>query len=177
MSVLRCLFALVLALPLAAEILCLVSGGGMAERLHSHHNTYSISLVVSRALTLVMVFMGVLGALTAWLCRLGVFHQNPLLPLSFCIAFEFTILLMVKAVLRYQVMSCKDHITVRGPFVSTRTIRYADIDRMEWRWSYLGPHLRDLWIHASDGTKTRIWCLVDVERLLLQIDRFDVLHG
>ena len=177
MSATQCLFVIVVAIPLVAVVLCLLAGSSMAERLHSHHNTYSISLVVSRALTLVMVFMGVLGGLTSWLCRLGVFSQSHLLPLSFCIAFELTILIMVMAVLRYQVMSYEDRITVRGPFVSTRTIRYADIDRMEWRWSYLGPHLRDLWIHASDGTKTRIWCLVDVERLLLQIDRFDVLHS
>lgn len=170
------LMAAVVFLPLLASIVTLLAGADLSERHHIHHDTYGVSLVVSRTLVLVMVFMGVLGGLVGWLCHIGVFNSDSLVPLAFFAAFELTLLVMLIAVVRYQVMVYDDHLTVRPAFGRTNTIAYDDIDNMEWRPSYLGPNLRDLLIRAGDGNTLRIWSLLDIEQMLLRIDRFDMLR-
>lgn len=177
MTVVRCLTVLVIALPLVAFIAEALTGVSLAERHHLHHDTYAVSQVVSRSLTLVMMFMGVLGGLTAWLCHLGVFAARPIVPLAFFVSFQLTLLLMVAAVMRYRVMVYEDHMLVRNPFGSTRFVAYDDITRMEWVSSYLGPHLHDIEVHSLHERPVRLWCLLDVEQLLLRLDRFDVLDG
>ena len=90
-------------------------------------------------------------------------------------AFELTLLLMVMAVVRYRVMAYDEYMIVWPPFGLPRTLYYDRIEHMEWRSSYLGPHLRDLYVRTSDRKRARIWCLVDIEQVLLRIDRFDVM--
>lgn len=167
---------LVVGLPLLALIFVLLSNPGLAERHHSHHDTYLVSPVVSRTLMLVMLFMGVLGGLTGWLCRIGVFAPEPLVPFSFFAAFQVTLLVMVAAVTRYQVMAYDDYMVVRPAFGHERTIAYDSIERMEWVISLLGPSLLDLRIRTVEGQATRIWCLIDIEQVLLRIDRYEVIE-
>lgn len=177
MTVVRCLTVLVIALPLVAFIAESLLGVSLSERHHLHHDTYTVSPVVSRSLTLVMMYMGVLGGLTAWLCHLGVFAARPVVPLAFFVSFQLTLLLMVVAVMRYRVMLYEDHMLVRNPFGATCFVTYDDITRMEWVSSYLGPHLHDIKVHSRHERPVRLWCLLDVEQLLLRLDRFDVLDG
>ena len=171
------LMAVVIFLPLLASIVTLLAGADLSERHHIHHDTYGVSLVVSRTLILVMVFMGVLGSLVGWLCHIGVFDQDSLVPLAFFVAFEVTLLVFLVAVVRYQVMVYDDHLTVRPAFGRTNTIAYREIDNMEWHSSYLGPNLRDLTIRTRDGNEVRVWSLLDIEQMLLRIDRFDRLSN
>lgn len=167
----------VIALPLCALVIVMLSGTPISERHHLHHDTYSVSLVVSRTFVLVMVFMGVVGGLVGWLCHLGVFSADPLVPLAFFLSFQLMLLLMLAAVMRYQVMAYDDELLVRPPFGRTKTIPYGRIDRMEWIPSFLGPHLHDLRITTTRGVTARIWCLLDIEQILLRIDRFDTMSG
>ncbi len=162
-----------LALPVLAVVLERLVGAQISERHHIHHDTYGVSPVVSRTLVLVMVFMGGLGSIIGWLCHLGVFGVEPELPLAFFVAFELTLLVMVLAVVRYRVMAYDDYLYVWPPFGLTQTLYYEQIERMEWRSSYLGPHLRDLVVWTNDNKHARIWCLVDIEQVMLRIDRFD----
>ena len=113
MTFTRCLTVLVIALPLLAWVMEFLAGAVISERHHLHHDTYSVSMVVSRTLALVMLFMGALGGVTGWLCHLGVFSMRPLLPLAFFVSFQVTLLLMIVAVLRYRVMAYADHMIVR----------------------------------------------------------------
>lgn len=166
-----------IGLPVIAIIIELIVGTRISERHHIHHDTYGVSPVVSRTLVLVMVFMGGLGSIIGWLCHLGVFPSEPELPLAFFVAFELTLLLMVMAVVRYRVMAYDEYMIVWPPFGLPRRLYYDRIERMEWRSSYLGPHLRDLSVWTSDNKHARIWCLVDIEQVLLRIDRFDVMGG
>lgn len=170
------LYAIV-GLPLLAIVIELLSDSRMPERHHIHHDTYTLSPVVNRTLALVMMFMGVMGAVTGWLCRLGVFKADPLVPLGFFVAFQATLLVMVCAVTRYRVMAYDDRMTMRPAFGRTREIAYDDIARMEWVTSLLGPHLHDLLVVSSDGTVIRLWCMLDIEQLLLRIDRSDSLEA
>lgn len=165
-----------LALPICTCILGVLTTPDISERHHTHHDTYSVSLVISRTLMLVMVFMGVLGALTGWLCHIGVFPADPVVPLAFFVSFQLTLFLLAVAVVRYQVMTYDDHMLVRRAFGRTRLVRYDQIERMRWVSSLLGSHLKDLRIYARDGRSVRVWSLLDVEQLLFSIDRFDVLE-
>lgn len=166
-----------IGLPIAAIAIQLLVGTRISERHHTHHDTYGVSPVVSRTLVLVMVFMGGLGAIIGWLSDLGVFQATPELALAFFIAFELTLLVMVMAVVRYRVMVYEEYMIVWPPFGLPRTLYYDRIDRMQWRSSYLGPHLHDLCVWTDDNKHARIWCLVDIEQVLLRIDRFDVMSG
>lgn len=172
---LRCLLLVVVLLPVIAVALSFLAGANLSERHHVHHDTYLVSLVVSRTFALVMVFMGVLGGLVGWLCHLGVFAAEAVVAESFFVAFQLTLLFMFVAAMRYQVTAYDDRMIVRQPFGPNKTIRYGDIASMEWRPSFLGPNLRDLWIISKAGKRTRLWCLLDIEQLLLRIDRFDTL--
>lgn len=169
------LMVVVFAMPVIAALIASLAGTDISERHHAHHDTYGVPLVASRALVLVMVFMGVLGGLVGWLCRLGVFATDPLVPLSFFVSFEVAILVLLIVFVRYQVMVYDDHITVRQAFVHSVSIPYDQIDDMEWVWSFLGARTQDLRISAQDGTSLRVWSLLDIEQILLRIDLFDTL--
>ena len=166
-----------IGMPVLAVLISMLGGSSLSERYHLHHDTYAVSLVVSRTLALVMIFMGVLGGLTGWLCGVGVFVGDPLVPLAFFTAFELTILLVLIAVTRHQVMAYDDFMIVRPACGWQREVRYDHIARMVWVPSRLGPHLRDLRIYTDDGKVVRIWYLLDIEQILLRIDRFEVLEG
>lgn len=165
----------IVGIPLVAIIAELLAGEKLSERHHVHHDTYTLSPVVSRTLVLVMVFMGVLGGLVSWLCHLGVFATEPTVPLAFFISFQMTLFVMAIGVIRYQVMAYDDHMVVRPGFGRTRTIRYDQIDRMEWVQSFLGPRLRDMRVHTRQDVTVRLWCLLDIEQILLRIDRFETI--
>ena len=175
MGLLGRLMCVVVGLPLLAELVVLVSGTDISERHHLHHDTYAVSPVMSRTLVLVMVFMGVLGGLTGWLCHLGVFASDPIVPMGCFVSFQATLLLVCIAFTRYQVMLYDDYMIVRPPYGRRRTVPYADIKSMRWRKPHVGLRDRDLVIVLRGGRRIRLWGLVDVERMLLRIDRFDVL--
>lgn len=175
MDVRQLLMNIVVGLPLVAIVVMLFSGAEISERHHLHHDTYTVSQVVSRTLTLVMLFMGMLGSVTGWLCRLGVFSTDSLIPLTFFVTFLLTLFVMLLMVARYQVMAYDDRMVVRPAFGRIRTVEYDEIERMEWVRSMLSPYLSDLKIWSRDGRSSRIWCFLDIEQLLMRIDRFDVL--
>lgn len=166
-----------MGIPVLVVLVVLFGGSDLSERHHLHHDTYAVSLVVSRSLVLVIVFMGVLGALTGWLCNLGVFSADPVIPLSFFVSFELTILLILVVVMRHRVMTYDDVMLVRPPFGKEKTIAYDHITRMEWVASRMGPHVRDLRVFTENGKAVRILYLLDIEQIMLRIDRFDVLVG
>jgi hypothetical protein len=69
-----------------------------------------------------------------------------------------------------------DRLTVT-PFVgSQRTMRYRDIAQMEWHERIPRSFVRDLHLIAKDGSQIAIWGILDIDQMLLRIDRFDVLE-
>ena len=166
---------LVIGLPLICGIATLMTHATMAERHHMHHDTYSVSKVVSRTLVLVMVFMGVLGGVTGWLCVLGVYPAEPYVPLSFFAAFQLTVVLVYVLLSRCQVMAYKDRMFVRTGFWNQYEVVYADIDSMRRVTSLFSPSFHDLRIHTKQGKSVRVLGLLDIEQILMRIDRFDAL--
>lgn len=173
MDVRWALMAILIVLPVVATATTMLSGFEMPERHHLHHDTYAISPVISRSYVLNMLFMGMLGTLVGWLCHLGVFAADPLIPVAFFTAFLVSLQLILAFVLAYRVTVYDDYMIVRLAFRGTRTIYYDEIEAMEWVPSLLDPRLRDLRIIPRTGRRLRIWCLLDIEQMLMRIDRFD----
>ena len=167
----------IIGIPLTAEVVSLLTIPEMSERHHLHHDTYSISQVIPRTLLLVMSFMGILGGLTGWLCHLGVFTSDPLVPLAFFVAFQVSIFLVFIALNRCRVMAYGDRMFVRTWFWRQREVPYDQIVRMERKAFPIDPQFSDLFISLADGRKVLVSGLLDVGQILLRIDRFDVLLG
>ena len=77
------LAAVTTMVPLLALFMQFSMGTGMSERHHRHHDTYLVSIALTRALLLVIVFMSLLGLLLSWLCELGVYSANPVVVRAF----------------------------------------------------------------------------------------------
>ena len=171
------LMVVVAGLPALALVVELLTRADLRERHHIDHDTYAISMVVSRTIALVMVFLGVLGTLTGWLCHLGVFAQSPAVPLAFFASALLTLLVVHYALGRYQVTAYTDRLLVRPFFGRARTVRYEDIARMGWVAPWWGSRVRDLRVETRQGECVQVWGLLDIDQILLRIDRFDVLEG
>lgn len=147
----------------------------ISERHHSHHDTYVVPVAFTRSLVLAMVFMGAFGLLVSWLCHERVFVANTRAVLGFFDAFIVTCFVLWWAVSRYRVSSFGEHMVVR-PFVGRSvTVRYADIDRMDWVGMRKGSGYRDLVVMVGGRRVARISGVVDLEQVLMRIDRFDAL--
>ncbi len=175
-SVLQLAFGVAIP-PLVAGLMAMLSNESLAERHHMHHDTYAISPVVSRSLILVMIFMAVLGCLSGWLSQLGVFATDPEVPLWFFASFEVSLFMAVIAIFRYRVMAYGDRLLIRPVVGRTRTVFYESIRRM-WRTpSTVAEGMHDLMLEDRDGTTLCVSGMLDIEQILLRINRFDVLEG
>ena len=161
--------------PVLAVIIELMGSAGISDRHHSHHDSYGLPAAFSRALVVGMVFMGVTGALLGWLSRIGVFLADQSVMIAFFAAFLIVLFAIWLAMRRYRVATYSDRLTVT-PFIGRAvTVRYADIERMEWMGVRLGTGYRNLGIYADGRRRAVLWGLLDIEQILVRIDRFDVL--
>ena len=76
---------------------------------------------------------------------------------------------------RYKVSLFDDEMIVVPFFGPEFTIRYQDIQRMEWFGGRRGTGFKDLLIWTSDTSKVRLSGMMGLDQVLLKIDRFDVL--
>ena len=163
------------ALPVVALVCQRVADSGMAERHHRHHDTYVVPVMLTRTLSVVMLFMAVLGAALTWLCSLGAFTANPLVVLSFFLSFVATTFCLWFVMRRYSVVTFRDRMVIT-PFVGRkRTIRYRDIERMEWFGFRSGSGYRNLRIYIGGRAVGMLWGILDLEQILMRVDRYDVL--
>ena len=63
-------------IPLVATLMLVRGNGTIAERHHSHHDTYLIANTFTWMLVFAMIVMGSLGILLGWLCTLDVFTSD-----------------------------------------------------------------------------------------------------
>ena len=147
----------------------------ISERHHSHHDTYVVPVAFTRSLVFAMAFMGCFGVLMSWLCHVGAFATNSQVIMGFCDAFIVTCFVLWWAVSRYRVASFEDRMVIR-PFAGRSvTVRYEDIDHLEWVGMRKGSGYRDLVVVVGGQRVARISAVVDIEQVLMRIDRFDVL--
>ena len=169
------LTGIAIAIPILALLLERLGGIGISERHHSHHDTYLIASSLSSALVVAMVFMGITGLLLAWLCNVGVFHADATVILGFFAAFLFVLFVIWLCIRRYRVATY-DSCMIVTPFVGpATTVRYRDIESMEWGGIKSGTGYRNLNVYVGGKRVAMLWGVLDLEQILLRIDRFDVL--
>ena len=169
------LVAVALVVPLVALVVEHVGNVRIAERHHSHHDTYVVSAEFTRSLVLAMAFMAALGLLVAWLCDQDVFLANEVMVLSFFDAFLVTCFVMWGLICRYRVSTFSDSMAVT-PLIGPKVwVRYDQIDRLEWSGLRVGTGFRNLVVWVGGHRAVTLLGIVDVEQIIMSIDRFDLL--
>lgn len=163
--------------PLVAAVSEWFISSGISERHHSHHETYVTPRAMTSVLVIVMVFMGLLGILLSWLCRLGVFVADETAMISFFAAFDVVMFVMWAAMRRYRVSTYDDHMVVTPFLGKSKTIRYADIDRLQWLPPTLLTRGHSLAVVAKGKVQAVLNSSFDLDQILLRINRNDVLEN
>ncbi len=168
------LVAVAVAVPLASFVLMRLGSVRITERHHSRHDTYVIPVAFTRSLVHMMAFMGAMGLFLGLLCS-SVFVANPPEVLAFFDAFIVTTFILWLVLTRYKVSTFEGHMIVT-PFVGHDVVvRYDQIERMEWAGFRKGSGYRDLDVWVGGSHAVRLSALVDLEQILMSIDRFDAL--
>lgn len=159
--------------PLVAMILELLSGGGLIERHHSHHDTYVISNIMSRVLVMAMVFMGLLGIMLSWLCMMEVFAADETVMLGFFASFVDVMFVMWFAMRRYLVCTYDDRMEVVPLVGRRRTVRYDEIEQLRWSSAFTLMGNRSISVIVDGKVAVQLLGTLDLEQILLRINRDD----
>ena len=171
------LIAAVAGIPLIAAFLEWAIGRGAAERHHGHHDTYVVAASLTRAMVVSMVFMGIMGLFLSKLTSDGVFagRVDVRVVLGFFAAFLVVLMIIWLELRRYQV-KLYDEAMVVTPFVGpSKTIPYADIDRMAWTGIRAGTGYQNLSVYVGEKRAALLLGILDIDQILMRINRFDVL--
>lgn len=167
--------AIEVLLPLFAFVYERGGSVRISERHHSHHDTYVVPATFTRGLVIAMAFMGALGVALGCLCAALELSPGPRVVLAFFDAFVVTCFALWASLGRYRVAVFGDHLTIT-PFVGRdATVRFDRIDVMRWAGMRMGSGYRDLVIWADGRRVGRLSGMVDIEQILMAIDRFDAL--
>lgn len=147
----------------------------IAERHHSHHDTYVVSPDFLRSLVVAMLVVGCLGVLLGIFCMVGLFDADQVVVLAFSDAFCLTMFGLWLLLCRYKVSFFRDRAVIT-PFLGRDIcFFYSDIEYLDWKGVRRSSGYRDLVVREKGGRNLRIWGIVDIEQVLLHMDRFDVL--
>lgn len=164
-------------IPIVASILEWALAARTAERHHGHHDTYIVASSLSRAMVIAMVFMGFMGLFFALLSTNGVFETavDVRVILGFFAAFLVVLMLIWLALRRYQVKLYDDRLEVTPFLGPSKTIAYADIDRLAWSGIRAGTGYQNLSVYVGNRHVATLLGILDMDQILMRINRFDVL--
>ena len=165
------------ALPVVACLVEWAGSVGISERHHSHHDPYVISSALSRSLAFAMVLMGAIGLMLGWLCDVGGFDVSADVVVPFFSSFVIVLFVLWAFMRRYRVSLHDDFMDVRPYVGPLRTVRYEQIERMEWRGVRGGTGFRSLVSFSAGERSVRLPGVLDLEHILARIDRDDALVG
>lgn len=170
------LLALVaVAVPALALILEGTGDVRLSERHHRHHDTYLVPMPFTRSLVLATVFMGGLGLVVSALCAQRIIPASPLVAILFFDAFVATCFVAWWCACRYKVSVFSDSMIVTPLLGSTIWVSYDEIERMEWVGLKNASGYRDLAIWVGGRRVVTLFSIVDLEQILMRVNRFDVL--
>lgn len=147
----------------------------LAERHHSHHDTYVVPPDFTRALVVAMLVMGCTGVLLGVFCLVGLFDTSQEVVLFFTVGFVVTMFVLWAMLCRYKIALYEDRAVLTPFFGHDQFFFYCDVTAMDWSGIRRNSGYRDLVVSIKDGRKLRIWGIIDIEQILLHADRFDVL--
>lgn len=169
------LLAIAVLVPLLALFLEHAGNVRFAERHHRHHDTYVVPAGLTRSIVLAMAFVSASGLVLGWVCVSGVSGADPLTVLAFSDSFVVTCFVLWLGLCRYKVSVFEDRMVVT-PFVGPDVVvPYERIDRMEWVGIRRASGMRSLDVYVGEKRVCRLSSIVDVEQILMSVDRFDVL--
>ncbi|MDO4536853.1 MAG: hypothetical protein Q4B54_01735 [Coriobacteriales bacterium] len=171
------LTVIAVGIPLIATLHVWMSDGNIAERHHSHHDTYMIASSLILTLMFAMIFMGALGALLGWLCSVGVFEARIGVVLIFFDAFLISTFIYWALLRRYKVVTYDDYMEVTPFFGHMERIAYSDISTMEWTPSLIMPNYRNVRVFVGHRRRALLWCGLDLDQILIRINRFDAIES
>lgn len=164
-------------LPVLACLVEWAGSVGISERHHSHHDTYVISSALSRSLAFAMVLMGAIGLMLGWLCDVGGFDASADVVVPFFSSFVVVLFVLWAFMRRYRVSLYDDFMDVRPYIGHMRTVKYDQIERMEWTGVRCGAGFRSLVIYPAGELPVKLPGVLDLEHILVRIDRDDALVG
>jgi hypothetical protein len=169
--------AVAILIPATAVVFLLFRDAGIAERHHTHHDTYLVANTLIWSLVFALIFMGALGALLGWLCIIGVFQTRAETVLAFFDSFLVVSFIYWLLLRRYKVVTYEDRLEVT-PFMGKRqTIAYSDISALEWAPSLIIANGRNVRVFVGHRRRALLWSALDLEQILIRINRFDVLEN
>jgi hypothetical protein len=164
-------------LPVLAGLVEWVGSVDISERHHSHHDTFVISSALLRSLAFAMLLMGAIGLMLGWLCNVGAFNASADIVVPFFSSFVIVVFALWAFMRRYRVSLYDDFMDVRPYIGPLRTVRYDQIERMEWRGVRCGTGFRSLEIRPAGERPVRLPGVLDLEHILVRINRDDALVG
>ena len=169
------LVAIAIVVTAVALVLEHVGNVRISERHHSHHDTYVVPVSFTRLIVLTMAFMATLSLLLAWLCDIGVLHAGVALVLGFFDAFLVTSFVIWRFFCRYRISTFDDCMVVT-PLVGPKVwVHYDRIDRLEWSGLRKESGFRNLVVWVDGRRVVTLLGIVDVDQVIMSIDRFDLL--
>ena len=169
------LAAVEVVLPVLALLLEHMGNVRLSERHHRHHDTYVVPVSFTRLIVLAMTFMATLGLLLAWLCDIGVLHAEVVLVLAFFDAFLAPSFVIWRFFCRYRISTFDDCMVVT-PLVGPKVwVHYDRINRLEWSGLRKESGFRNLVVWVDGRRVVTLLGIVDVEQVIMSIDRFDLL--
>lgn len=169
------LIAINVGIPVLTLLLAKRARVRMAERHHSHHDTYSVPVSFTRALGYAIYLMGALGMALHYLAHVGGLEVNPAAVIAFFDGFLVVAFFCWMCVGRYKVSTFNDCLVVTPLVGNDVWVNYDKIDRLV-RYGGTEDHgHRSLDVYVDGARKITIHGLVDIEQILMRVDRFDVL--
>lgn len=163
-------------IPLMALVFERAGNVRISERHHSRHDTYVVPVTFTRALTHAMLLMGFMGLVLGALCMTDVFSADPYAVMAFFDAFVVTTYVLWWHICRYKVSIFGDCMVVTPLVGPDIWVQYDQIERMEWTGFRKSSGYRDLDVIVDGRRMVRLHGIVDLEQILMRIDRFDALE-
>lgn len=170
------LVAIAVVVPAFALVIEHVGNVRISERHHSRHDTYVVPVVFTRALVLSMVLMAFVGLLLAFICAESDLTADTTAVLAFFDSYVVTCFVLWMALCRYKVSAFGDRMVVTPLVGRDVWVSYDQIERLAWTGVHKGSGYRDLSVYVDGRRVTTILGIVDMEQILMRIDRFDALE-
>ena len=112
-----------------------------------------------------------------WLCDVGGFGVSADVVVPFFSSFVIVLFVLWAFMRRYRVSLYDDFMDVRPYIGHMRTVKYDQIERMEWTGVRCGTGFRSLVIYPAGEHPVKLPGVLDLEHILVRIDRDDALVG
>jgi hypothetical protein len=171
------LIAIIGGLPIFSAIFQIVSDTDIAERHHSHHDTYRVSKTFTRMLVYAMGCMGAMGILVCLLQKAGLLDVDLSVAIAFFCSFVVTTWAVWAMFGRYRVETHSDYLRVVPLLGRARVIPYDRICGIRTMGDSLLEGSPSICVYERGRrAPVLLWNLLDVEQILMRVNRSDLLE-